>query len=85
MCKIEFEIPEAGFVTVKVVDIIGSPVTTLINTHKTPGKYIVDFNDKNLPPGRYYYKVFLHENQKQVNEAAGENSLITSGQVKIKV
>ncbi|MCI0717286.1 MAG: hypothetical protein L0Y77_13410 [Chlorobi bacterium] len=50
MCKIEFEIPQAGYVTVKVVDIIGSPVTTLINSHKEPGKHLVNLNTEELPP-----------------------------------
>ena len=84
MCKIEFEIPQAGYVTVKVVDIIGSPVTTLINSTKEPGRHIVDFNEENLPPGRYYYKVFLHNpGEEPLN--GDDNGLITSGQVKIKV
>jgi hypothetical protein len=83
LCKIEFEIPEAGYVTVKVVDIIGSHVRTLINSTREPGKHIVDFNEENLPPGRYYYKVYLHHKEESSN--GDENGLITSGQVKIKV
>jgi hypothetical protein len=64
MCKIEFEIPKAGYVTVKVVDIIGKPVKSLINSHKEAGRHMVDFNNEELAPGKYYYKVILSENEK---------------------
>lgn len=84
MCKIEFEIPQAGYVTVKVVDIIGSPVTTLINSHKEPGKHLVNLNTEELPPGRYYYKIYLHNHPEGLSNG-DDNGLITSGQVKIKV
>ncbi len=81
MCKIEFEIPKAGFVTVKVVDIIGTPVKSLINSHKEAGKYLIDFNNEELMPGKYYYKVILADNE---NENNGNGSgIITQGQLKI--
>lgn len=80
MCKIEFELPQAGFVTVKVVDIIGTPIKT-IDSHKEPGKHTIDFNDEKLPPGKYYYKIFLAQSLNSRDEATGP---ISSGLIKIE-
>src|SRR3990172_1343722 len=57
--KIRFQIPGAGFVTLKVYDILGKEVSTLINEHKPQGKYEVEFHpsDKNLSSGIYYYSL----------------------------
>ena len=55
--KISFEIPKSGLVTLKVYDILGKEVTTLVNEVKTPGNYIVDFNASSLPSGIYFYKI----------------------------
>jgi hypothetical protein len=46
-----------GFVTLKVFDILGNEVATLVNEEKTPGKYVVEFNATNLPSGIYFYKL----------------------------
>ena len=81
MCKIEFEIPKPGFVTVKVVDIIGKPVKSLINSHKEAGRHTIDFNNEELAPGKYYYKVILSEDEQP--EIVNENEIVTQGKVKI--
>jgi polygalacturonase len=36
---IKYELPEAEFVTIKLYDILGRKVKTLVNSFKTPGKY----------------------------------------------
>lgn len=79
MCKIEFEISRAGFVTVKVVDIIGTPVKSLINMHKDAGKYEIDFNNEELLPGKYYYKVMLAED----GNSDGTGGIVTQGKINI--
>lgn len=80
MCKIEFEIPKAGFVTVKVVDVIGTPVKSFVNSHKEAGKYHIDFNNEELSPGKYYYKVMLGEGSADVKEAS---DIVSQGKLKI--
>ncbi len=55
--KISYSLPEASFVTLKVFDILGREVTTLINEVKQPGKYEVEFNASKLPSGTYVYKL----------------------------
>jgi hypothetical protein len=58
MCKIKFEIKKPGPVEVRVVDVIGIHITSIFNAYETPGDYEVDFDDKPLMPGRYFYKIY---------------------------
>lgn len=84
MCKIKFEIKNPGPIAIKVVDIIGKPVSTLINDYNSPGNYEVDFDDESLTPGRYYYKIFSQPDNNRVQEQAnGFSKLLQSGTLKI--
>jgi len=53
-----------GFVILKVYDILGKEVATLVNKKQLPGNYSVTFNAENLPSGVYYYRLqmgrFVH-------------------------
>ena len=44
-------------VTLKVYDILGREVTTLVNKQLTPGKYSVKFDGSNLSSGIYFYRL----------------------------
>lgn len=55
--KIVFTMPKAGNVDLKVYDVLGKEVTTLVNEFKQAGKYSVDFNGTNLASGVYFYKI----------------------------
>jgi photosystem II stability/assembly factor-like uncharacterized protein len=55
--KISYQIPEISFVTLKVYDILGNEVATLVNDEKAAGKYEADFNAKNLSSGIYFYRL----------------------------
>lgn len=52
---IEYTIPTYGAVTIKVYNVIGKEVATLVNEVKSPGTYPVNFNSMNLPSGIYFY------------------------------
>jgi predicted GH43/DUF377 family glycosyl hydrolase len=59
---ISYQLPVSGDVTLKVYDILGNEVATLVNEYKTAGKYEVEFSiysDKgqNLSSGIYFYKL----------------------------
>jgi photosystem II stability/assembly factor-like uncharacterized protein len=54
---IEFQISEPGLVTIKVYDILGREIKTLINEDKFPGKYKTEFSGSNLPSGIYFYEI----------------------------
>ncbi len=55
--KIEFAIPKQGLVTLKIFDILGREVTTLVNEVKIPGNYSIDFDASRLSSGTYFYKL----------------------------
>jgi uncharacterized lipoprotein YddW (UPF0748 family) len=48
---------EGQNVTLKVYDILGSEVTTLVNEIHTAGKYTVEWNATNVPSGIYFYRL----------------------------
>ncbi len=54
---IAYQIPVAGMVTLKVVDILGREVTTLVNEYKNIGKYNITFDASNLTSGIYIYQI----------------------------
>ena len=82
MSNIEYEIPEAGNVTVKVVDILGSTVRVIINDHEEAGKYSVNLNEESLSAGKYYFKIYLNTLRNGSLENT-EKNMISSGQVKV--
>ena len=55
--NLEFGISELGFVSLKVYDISGKEVMTLVNEQKDPGYYSVSFNGANLSSGIYFYTI----------------------------
>jgi hypothetical protein len=55
--KINFSIPKSGLTTLKVYDILGKEVATLINGFQNAGNYVVDFNASNLASGAYFYRL----------------------------
>ncbi len=55
--KINFAIPKQGLVTMKIYDVLGREVRTLVNEVKNAGNYTVDFNASELSSGVYFYKL----------------------------
>lgn len=56
--KISFELPKLCKVTLKVYDILGKEIATLLNEDKQAGHYVVDFSSKNAynaASGIYFY------------------------------
>jgi hypothetical protein len=47
--------------TLKVYDILGNEVATLVNEAKQPGNYKVEFNASNLPSGVYFYRIISND------------------------
>ncbi|MGB5847989.1 MAG: T9SS type A sorting domain-containing protein [Ignavibacteriaceae bacterium] len=54
---INYQIPELSFVTLKVYDVLGSEIITLVNEEKPVGSYEVEFNAAGLPSGVYFYQL----------------------------
>jgi hypothetical protein len=54
---ISFQLPVSGYTTVKVYNILGSEVATLVNGEKQAGRYEIDFNARGLSSGIYFYTI----------------------------
>ncbi len=54
---INFEIPNANFVSLKIYDTNGREISSLLNELKNAGYYSVKFNAANLSSGIYFYKI----------------------------
>jgi hypothetical protein len=65
--SIQYAVSSRQFVSLKVYDILGNEIATLVNEEKQPGTYEVEFsakggsasggNDYNLPSGIYFYQL----------------------------
>jgi len=55
--NIKFNIPKRDNVTLKVYDLLGKEVATLVNEKLQAGTYEVKFDGSNLPSGIYFYKL----------------------------
>ncbi|MCK5455536.1 MAG: T9SS type A sorting domain-containing protein, partial [Melioribacteraceae bacterium] len=55
-------------VTLKIYDVLGREVTTLVNKEEQPGNYEVVFNGANLPSGTYFYKLIAKFSDSQVEK-----------------
>ena len=55
--KISFVVPTASFVKLKVYNILGNEVATLVNEEKAAGRYAFEFNASGLSSGVYFYSL----------------------------
>ena len=54
---ISYQLPVGSEVTLKVYDILGNEVATLVDEFKPVGRYEIEFNASALPSGVYFYKL----------------------------
>ena len=59
--RINYQIPQQGFVTLKIFDVLGKEIARLINEEKPAGKYEVDFSVTGLASGVYIYRMKVNE------------------------
>lgn len=55
--KINYSLPKAGFVTMKIYDVAGKVVANLISRNQNAGRYSVDFVANDFASGTYFYKL----------------------------
>ena len=60
--SIEYSLPSNEYVSLKVYDILGNEVASLVDEQKTAGTYKVSFNASNLSSGVYLYKLLTGSN-----------------------
>jgi hypothetical protein len=58
---IKYQIPEMSFVTIKVYNVLGSEIETLVKEEKPAGIYVIDFNTFDLPSGIYFYRLQVED------------------------
>ena len=63
--KIYYDLPIPNYVVLKVYDLSGKEVMTLVNENQNAGRYEVNFDGSNLASGAYYYRL-----------ESGSNSLV---------
>ena len=54
---IRFELPFSGLATLKIYDVLGNEITTLVNEDKPVGEYEIEFNGSQLSSGVYFYQL----------------------------
>lgn len=58
---ITYQLPKEGLVTLKIYDILGNEVRTLVNEQKEMGRYTVQFEASSLASGMYVYQIKTNE------------------------
>jgi hypothetical protein len=54
---IKYDLPQQTKVLLKIYDILGNEVITLVNETKPSGQYEVEFDGTNLSSGVYFYRI----------------------------
>lgn len=60
--KVDYQIPFAGKVSLRVYDITGKEVATLVDKEMEGGYYTAEFNGSNLASGVYFYRLITTDN-----------------------
>jgi hypothetical protein len=58
---INYQIPDAGYVILKVFDVLGNEVATLVNENKGKGQYNITFDASALSSGVYIYQLKVND------------------------
>jgi hypothetical protein len=54
---ISYDLPVASFVELRVFDLLGREIATLVNQRQNPGKHQATFNGTNVASGVYFYRL----------------------------
>jgi hypothetical protein len=57
LTKIKYSVPQISNVIIKVFDILGNKIETLVNEEKSAGTYKITWYAEGLPSGIYFYKI----------------------------
>lgn len=55
--RLAFRIPKSAFVTLKVFDVLGREVATVVHEEMQPGTYEVTWDASDVPSGVYFYRL----------------------------
>ncbi len=63
---LEYRLKESSLVSIKIYDVIGNLVTTLINREVSAGVHKTSFNANNLPSGVYFSRIITNSETKTI-------------------
>ena len=72
--KINYELPEDGFVKISLIDITGRSVSTLVNTQLNAGYQTLEVNGSAYSSGVYYYRIEF--NNARMNEMVTKKMML---------
>jgi hypothetical protein len=58
---IKYTMPTAGFVTLKIYDMLGKEISTVINSHKYAGEHSITYTASDLASGVYLYRLQIND------------------------
>ncbi len=64
-----YQLPQAGFVSLKVYDVLGREVAVLVGEEKSAGRHTVNFEASKLTSGIYIYQL-------RVNDYVGSKKML---------
>ena len=53
--NISYQLAKGDYVTLKIYDLLGNEIATLVNEYKPQGKYYIKFDASNIASGIYVY------------------------------
>jgi hypothetical protein len=54
--KIRYSVPQSSYIIIKIFDILGNEIETLVDGEKNVGTYEITWFAENLPSGIYFYR-----------------------------
>jgi hypothetical protein len=61
---ISYQLPDDGFVSLKIYNVIGNEVATLVNSNQTRGSHTIHYDGNDLTSGMYYYTLRYNDQVK---------------------
>lgn len=59
--NIRYNLTERGFVVIKVFDVLGNELKTIVNTEQDAGEYVVNFDASEFSSGVYFYRMQIND------------------------
>jgi len=59
--EIKYQTSDAGWVTLKIYDVLGREIRTLVDGQQSAGFHTAIFDGSNLPSGVYFYRIVARE------------------------
>lgn len=74
---IEYDLKQRAYVTLKVYNVLGQEIRTLINREQEAGEYSIQFDGRGLPSGMYLYEIVVKSTDSKVTRQAKKMLLLS--------